>query len=51
MSSPVYVNDGLTFDFIDDDGAFPIQHFCFRVTHTHRRCASLARLNLHGEDT
>ena len=29
--SPVYVNDGLTLDFIDDDGAFPIQHFCFRV--------------------
>jgi catechol 2,3-dioxygenase-like lactoylglutathione lyase family enzyme len=30
--SPVYVNGGLTLDFIDDDGAFPIQHFCFRVT-------------------
>ena len=29
--SPVYVNDGLTLDFIDDDGPFPIQHFCFRV--------------------
>ncbi|MBC8119873.1 MAG: VOC family protein [Burkholderiaceae bacterium] len=29
--SPVYVNDGLTLDFIDDAGAFPIQHFCFRV--------------------
>ena len=29
--SPVYVNDGLTLDFIDDDSAFPIQHFCFRV--------------------
>ena len=29
--SPVYVNDGLTLDFIDDDGAFPVQHFCFRV--------------------
>jgi len=24
--SPVYVNDGLTLDFIDDDTAFPIQH-------------------------
>jgi catechol 2,3-dioxygenase-like lactoylglutathione lyase family enzyme len=29
--SPVYVNHGLTLDFIDDDGPFPIQHFCFRV--------------------
>ena len=29
--SPVYVNAGLTLDFIDDDGPFPIQHFCFRV--------------------
>ncbi len=29
--SPVYVNDGLTLDFIDDAGPFPIQHFCFRV--------------------
>lgn len=30
--SPVYVNDGLTLDFIDDPGPFPVQHFCFRVT-------------------
>ena len=30
--SPVYVNDGLTLDFIDDDGEFPVQHFCFRVS-------------------
>jgi catechol 2,3-dioxygenase-like lactoylglutathione lyase family enzyme len=29
--SPVYINEGLTLDFIDDDGAFPVQHFCFRV--------------------
>ena len=29
--SPVYVNDGLTLDFIDDAGAFPVEHFCFRV--------------------
>ena len=29
--SPVYVNDGLTLDFIDDGGPFPVQHFCFRV--------------------
>ncbi len=30
--SAVYVNDGLTLDFIDDQEAFPVQHFCFRVT-------------------
>ena len=29
--SAVYVNDGLTLDFIDTDEAFPIYHFCFRV--------------------
>ena len=30
--SPVYVNDGLTLDFIDDASDFPIQHLCFRVS-------------------
>jgi len=30
--SPVYVNDGLTLDFIDDEGPFPVEHFCFRVS-------------------
>jgi hypothetical protein len=29
--SPVYLNDGLTLDFIDDPGPFPVQHFCFRL--------------------
>ena len=29
--SPVYLNDGLTLDFIEDDGPFPLQHVCFRV--------------------
>jgi hypothetical protein len=29
--APVYVNDGLTLDFIETDEAFPIYHFCFRV--------------------
>lgn len=29
--SAVYVNDGLTLDFIDTDEPFPVQHFCFRV--------------------
>jgi catechol 2,3-dioxygenase-like lactoylglutathione lyase family enzyme len=28
----VYVNDGLTLDFIDTDEEFPIYHFCFRVS-------------------
>lgn len=30
--SAVYVNDGLTLDFQDTDEAFPIYHFCFRVS-------------------
>ena len=29
--APVYLNDGLTLDFIDTDEAFPVYHFCFRV--------------------
>lgn len=27
----VYINDGLTLDFIQTDEQFPIHHFCFRV--------------------
>ena len=45
--SPVYVNDGLTLDFIDDDTEFPIQHFCFRVSEREFD-AILARLNAAG---
>lgn len=30
--SPVYVNDGLTLDFVQTDEPFPIYHFCFRVS-------------------
>jgi catechol 2,3-dioxygenase-like lactoylglutathione lyase family enzyme len=45
--SPVYVNDGLTLDFIDDDGAFPVQHFCFRVD-DRTFDAILARLDVAG---
>jgi catechol 2,3-dioxygenase-like lactoylglutathione lyase family enzyme len=30
--SPVYVNDGLTLDFDEAEGDFPVQHYCFRVT-------------------
>ena len=29
--SPVFVNDGLTLDFIQTDEDFPVYHFCFRV--------------------
>ena len=29
--APVYVNDGLTLDFIETDEDFPVYHFCFRV--------------------
>jgi catechol 2,3-dioxygenase-like lactoylglutathione lyase family enzyme len=30
--SPVYLNEGLTLDFDQADGPFPIQHYCFRVS-------------------
>lgn len=30
--SPVYVNEGLTLDFDQADGPFPVQHYCFRVS-------------------
>jgi catechol 2,3-dioxygenase-like lactoylglutathione lyase family enzyme len=30
--SPVYLNDGLTLDFIGTDDDFPVEHFCFRVS-------------------
>ncbi len=30
--SPVFVNDGLTLDFIGTDEDFPVYHFCFRVS-------------------
>jgi hypothetical protein len=29
--SAVYVNEGLTLDFVETDGAFPPHHYCFRV--------------------
>ena len=28
---PVYVSDGLTLDFDQAEGSFPVLHFCFRV--------------------
>lgn len=30
--SQVYLNDGLTLDFDQADAAYPVQHYCFRVT-------------------
>lgn len=30
--SPVFVNEGLTLDFIGTDEDFPVYHFCFRVS-------------------
>ena len=29
---PVFVNDGLTLDFDQSEGEFPVQHYCFRVS-------------------
>ena len=45
--SPVYVNKGLTLDFIDTDESFPVYHFCFRVSQTEVD-ASLGRIQAAG---
>jgi hypothetical protein len=45
--SAVYVNDGLTLDFIETDEAFPVYHFCFRVSEAEFD-AILARLQAAG---
>jgi catechol 2,3-dioxygenase-like lactoylglutathione lyase family enzyme len=29
---PVYVNEGLTLDFDQAEGPFPVHHYCFRVS-------------------
>lgn len=44
---PVYVNEGLTLDFDQVDGAFPAQHFCFRVGESEFE-RILARLTARG---
>lgn len=41
--SPVYVNDGLTLDFIETDEPVQVYHFCFRVGQ-HEFDAILARI-------
>ena len=28
----VYVNDGLTLDFVETEGSLSVQHYCFRVS-------------------
>lgn len=30
--SPVYINDGLTLDFQQTEEAYPVAHYCFRVS-------------------
>lgn len=30
--APVYINEGLTLDFIETEEDFPIEHYCFRVS-------------------
>jgi hypothetical protein len=45
--SPVYVNAGLTLDFIDDPEPFAVAHFCFRVTDAEFD-AILARIRARG---
>ena len=43
----VYLNDGLTLDFIATDESFPVEHFCFRVTEEEFD-AILARIRAKG---
>jgi catechol 2,3-dioxygenase-like lactoylglutathione lyase family enzyme len=30
--SPVYLNDGLTLDFVETEDSYPVHHYCFRVS-------------------
>jgi hypothetical protein len=30
--SPVYLNDRLTLDFVETEDAYPVHHYCFRVS-------------------
>ncbi|MBC7916615.1 MAG: VOC family protein [Rhodoferax sp.] len=45
--SPVFVNSGLTLDFIDTDEACEVYHFCFRVSELEFD-AILARIHAAG---
>lgn len=44
---PVYINDGLTLDFDQAEGPFPILHYCFRVGEAEFD-AIIERLKTHG---
>ena len=44
---PVFVNDGLTLDFDQAEGSFPLHHYCFRVGETEFDDI-VARLEAHG---
>lgn len=44
---PVFVNDGLTLDFDQAEGGFPVLHYCFRVSDA-KFDEILARLEAHG---
>ena len=45
--SPVFINEGLTLDFIETDEPFPVHHYCFRVAQDEFD-AILARLGAAG---
>lgn len=30
--SPVYLNDGLTLDYVETEETYPVHHYCFRVS-------------------
>ena len=45
--SPVFINDGLTLDFQQTDEAYPIAHYCFRVSQPEFD-AILARIHAAG---
>ena len=45
--SPVFVNEGLTLDFQTTGEAFPIHHYCFRVTPAERD-AIIERIKARG---
>jgi len=44
---PVYINGGLTLDFDQAEGAFPVQHYCFRVSESEFD-AILSRIRARG---
>lgn len=45
--SPVFINDGLTLDFQQTDEAYPVAHYCFRVSQAEFD-AVLARIRAAG---